>query len=127
MKSTELAAAKNKKGTEKNLQSAFLQCRPGNSGHAWDIVDGSALDMPEPRVQKGKLVFRRCVRCTTARVDQINTVGAVTWRRYRYPEGYKLEEKVSSPALRAELLRRINRFPSEMDLIRAIALGDVNA
>lgn len=88
----------------KDLLDVYVICR--TYGHSWDD-DNNA----EYETIFNWTVALRCERCGTRKIEAMNQVGDVIYRRYQYPERYKVSanrqgERVSRSAMRVELMRR---------------------
>lgn len=92
------------------LRDEFLMCR--TVSHGWEEVP-SELERPEPGYWWFVL---RCMRCKTERIDLIDTWGVVASRRYRYPDGYEIDEKFARSEIRNEwaFRHRIGLFEADV-------------
>lgn len=74
--------------------------------HAWAEYADDEVDQPE---QKGWWWFiLKCERCNTRRYDLIDSNGDVFSRRYKYPDGYEVDEKITRTSMRLEWAQRRN-------------------
>jgi len=91
--------------TGDDLTAAVVRCR--TYGHAWDEFAPVGMDDPA----YGWRLSLRCIRCTTERHDVIDTIGAVSERRYIHPDGYDLatgtDHRLTRPEYRQMLYERI--------------------
>jgi hypothetical protein len=84
-----------------SLRDDFHQCR--TFMHNWYPFIATDVDPP----QDGWLVTARCETCTTVRFDVRSFHdGSLIRRRYDYPQGYELDEKVTRSELFMEYARR---------------------
>lgn len=88
--------------THEDLRDAFLECR--RLGHAWYSASASHLSAAETGFYWD---VNACARCTADRTDLVvSGVGDVVSRKYRYPEGYEIDESVTRSQLRVEWEKR---------------------
>ena len=79
-----------------SLSTEYLTCR--TFGHAWSVdVD---------REGSGSMLHLTCVRCKAQRFAEVDGDGDVTRRRYRYPESYHIEGRVSRSVYRWTFVRQ---------------------
>lgn len=88
--------------THEDLRNEYVQCR--TYGHAWFEQSASGLGKPE----RGYMwMLLACTRCTTEREDLVDDrTGDVFGRKYRYPDGYEINETVVRSQLRLEWSKR---------------------
>lgn len=89
--------------TYEDLRDDFMLCR--TLRHAWEEVVEDTLERPQ--VQGDWWWVLRCSRCQTKRIILVDVFGNyVRLPRYVYPDGYQLDEKVTSSELRVEWAKR---------------------
>ena|ERR1700749_3691695 len=95
------------------LDASMLKCR--TYGHAWDEFYPDTLGAPV----YGWRLSLRCTRCTTERHDVIDSIGAVSQRRYIYPDDYHLmrDEMPSRETLRLAMFDRIRSKLAKADAL----------
>lgn len=101
---------KKHEGDLSNYRAAFLDCRPGMSGHRWTWQ----TDFKIVRNTKGEITefsrLRKCLRCKTTSVKAYDgKTGRLLRRSYTYPDGYTIDRNAFQfePGMAAlESLRR---------------------
>lgn len=93
-----------------DLRDSYALCR--GLGHWWP--DPQALPDDVTAEDYGAYFewrYYRCERCGTTRLDLMHTIsGDIERRRYVYPDGYQLDEKVTRSQLRLDWARRRAAF-----------------
>ena len=91
-------------GHVRDLLDVYVVCR--TYGHSWTDDNHASYE-----TIFNWTVALRCERCGTTKIEAMNNVGEVIYRRYQYPPQYKVSatrqgERVSRAAMRVELMRR---------------------
>jgi hypothetical protein len=86
------------------VEEAFILCRA--LGHQWD-----QFQPLRRRAAWGTLLSLRCDRCGCERHDTIDSLGEISAREYKHPDGYKVAgevrgDRVTRAELRLEMLKR---------------------
>ena len=82
------------------LRDAYLECR--TYGHAWYEIQSE-----RPLESNTWWLTLRCKRCKTLREAPVSALtGDTDGNRYKYPDGYRLDEKVTRSQFRQTLARR---------------------
>lgn len=73
-------------------KAAYLDCRPGMSGHRWTWqTDFKILRNPKGAITEFSRL-RRCLRCKTESVKVYDgKTGRLLRRSYTYPDGYMID------------------------------------
>lgn len=80
------------------MREDYVMCRLAL--HAWEEVGDDSITRPE---EPGWWwLVLQCVRCDTKRYDLITSSYEVWTRRYKYPNGYQIDEKVTRSDMRRE-------------------------
>lgn len=88
----------------RDLLDVYVVCR--TYGHSWDD-DNNA----EYSTIFSWTVALRCERCSTRKIEAMNNIGEVIYRRYQYPAQFRVSanrqgERVTRAQMRLELMRR---------------------
>lgn len=98
----------------RDLLDDYIVCR--TFSHSWD--DDPTAEYTTIFNWTASL---RCTRCGTTKIEAYNAVGDVIYRRYVYPDGYRVAGtrqggRVTKAQMRVELMRRrvfLRRRPSK--------------
>lgn len=95
--------SKKQKAAAKGLSNDYLYCR--TVGHRWDR---KPVDVDPVKTAWGTPLTFRCQGCGAARIDVIDRRGQVSYRMYRYGDGYHIprKETPNRNTLRLEMLAR---------------------